>query len=249
MVCRCIKDYKIDNFDFKKGVFYDYTIKKDLENQKELGLSSSMIDEFDIFNVSFYNVEKKVIEVTDFRRYKFGLYFIDQKIDKLLKDEKVVNNGPKRESINRIVDDSIIKLFNDGNSFLMVKSNLENRSTRIKNNLIRDMKTCEELKELDTDTVLYGDDLLSNIKSSRVRYSAFYIRHCEKRISDIKWMVSNRIKFSEYDRVKFFNLIKLRDKLTEGVGLQEVIKLGTGESPIWPHEKDRNYNPYNFHCF
>jgi len=44
------------------------------------------------------------------------------------------------------------------------------------------------------------------------QYIYYNITHFIKRISDLKWMFDNKYKF-EFDDVKLFGLIKLKDKL------------------------------------
>ena len=70
------------------------------------------------------------------------------------------------------------------------------------------------VEDKDPDVLLHNEDFWPMIDSSRIKYNIFYITHCLKRMEDIDWIVKNRLKFHEYDRLQIFNLIKLKEKLS-----------------------------------
>jgi hypothetical protein len=145
---------------------------------------------------------------------KFKEYFYDISDYKPGKVAEKKNMGPKRDSVKSIVDRSFEDLLKEGMGFLEIKENLKLRSLKIKSNMIRDMKLCADLKDKDPDVILNNEEFWPMIESSRIKYNIFYINHCNKRIDDINWIIKNRLKFSEYDSLQVFNLIKLKEKLS-----------------------------------
>lgn len=197
MVCRCINQITM-NSAFVKGNFYVYdTYKHSITGIK-------------LFKVQTMNngPEHTFVE-SKFNEYFYDMfnYKPDKKIEKL-------DMGPKRDSVKSIVDRSLVDLLKTGTGFLDVKENLRSRSLKIKANMVRDMKLCKQLKDKDPDVILYNEDIWPMIESSRIKYNIFYITHCLKRMEDIDWIVKNRLKFHEYDRLQIFNLIKLKEKLS-----------------------------------
>ena len=67
---------------------------------------------------------------------------------------------------------------------------------------------------IDPDVLLYTPDYWTKVESSRVKYHLYYISHCLKRIEDINWCLTHRLKFYEYSSLQLFNLIKLKEKLS-----------------------------------
>lgn len=119
----------------------------------------------------------------------------------------------KRESIKNIIDKNIVDLINAGNGFKYLKDNLEYRSSRIRKKFYKDIISCSDVCDMDPDMLLYNEYYWDMITSSRIRYSIYYITHCEKRIEGINWIINNRLKLSEYSRIQLFNLIKLKELL------------------------------------
>jgi hypothetical protein len=132
-------------------------------------------------------------------------------------DNTSYNKGPNRSSVINIVDRNLEDLLKEGSGFLESKKNLKLRTQKIKENLIRDMKTCEVLKNIDVDLLLSTPENWSLIESSRIKYYLYYISQCLKRIDDINWCVRNRLRFYDYNSLQLFKLIKLRDKLLDNV--------------------------------
>lgn len=122
-------------------------------------------------------------------------------------------SGIKKESIKNIIDKNIVDLINAGNGFKYLKDNLEYRSSRIRKKFYKDIISCSDVCDMDPDMLLYNEYYWDMITSSRIRYSIYYITHCEKRIEGINWIINNRLKLSEYSRIQLFNLIKLKELL------------------------------------
>ncbi len=121
----------------------------------------------------------------------------------------------RRESIENIIDKNITDLIKDGNGFIEVIENLEDRSKKIKNKLYKDILLCSDLKDIDPDMLLYNECYWDIITSSRIKYSVFYVSHCNKRVDDINWIIKNRLRLSEYSRQQLFNLVKLKELLVK----------------------------------
>ena len=122
-------------------------------------------------------------------------------------------SGIKRESIKNIIDKNIVDLINAGNGFKYLKDNLEDRSSSIRQKFYKDIISCSDVCDMDPDMLLYNEYYWDMITSSRIRYSIYYITHCEKRIEGINWIINNRLKLSEYSRIQLFNLVKLKELL------------------------------------
>jgi hypothetical protein len=132
-------------------------------------------------------------------------------------DNTSYNKGPNRSSVINIVDRNLEDLLKEGSGFLETKKNLKLRTQKIKENLIRDMKTSEVLKNINVDLLLSSPEKWSLIESSRIKYYLYYITQCLKRIDDIDWCVRNRLRFYDYNSLQLFNLIKLKDKLLDNL--------------------------------
>lgn len=104
------------------------------------------------------------------------------------------------------VDRRIYQSMIDGFSIMSIKQDIETRYTNMSTVLSKDMPI-GEFEEL-----LKGD--LEKIESSRIKYTAFYVRHARKRLSDLDWLVTNKSRFPKYSTSQIFNLIRLRDKLS-----------------------------------
>lgn len=61
------------------------------------------------------------------------------------------------------------------------------------------------------------DDLDKIVGDTRLRYTAYYIKHSKKRIVDLEWIVTNKSKFKKFSNSQIFNLIKLKEKLSNPI--------------------------------
>ncbi len=104
------------------------------------------------------------------------------------------------------VDRRIHQSMIDGLSIFAIKQDIETRYTNMSNVLTNKDISVDEFEEL-----LRGD--IEKIESSRIKYTAFYVRHARKRLFDLDWLLSNKSRFPKYSNSQIFNLIKLRDKL------------------------------------
>jgi len=199
MVCKCIKEIVLsDGSKFINGNYYTYEFHNEIFCVKKPGKPQ--------YGIEGHN---QVMPVE-----KFKEFFIDMSNVKTQEKPKEVSKGPSLLSVTTIVDRSLTDLLKQGLGFLDTKENLRLRTVRLRTSLEKDMKTCELLKNVDPDILLYTPEYWKSVESSRVKYHLYYISHCLKRIEDINWCLTNRLKFYEYSPLQLFNLIKLRDKLS-----------------------------------
>jgi hypothetical protein len=197
MVCKCIK--KIEDSKFISGNYYTYEINN--------GVYCVIKPGKPVYGIPNIN---QVMNLDTFNEY-----FIDMSGKLIDRKPKVeVTKGPNRLNVINIVDRSLTDLLKQNLGFLEAKENLRLRTVRLRVGLERDMKTCELLKNVDPDILLYTPEYWASVESSRVKYHLYYISHCLKRIEDINWCLTNRLKFYEYSSLQLFNLIKLKEKLS-----------------------------------
>ncbi len=196
MICKCIKDIVLisDNGkNFINGNYYNYDIIDNIYCINKPGKP--------VYSIENLNI---IMDMNDFNES-----FID--ISNLKPVSKKIESGPNRLNVINIVDRSLIELLKEGVGFLDVKENLIQRTIRLKKGLEKDMKTCELLRTVDPDILLNTPEFWISVNSSRVKYHLYYITQCSKRINDIDWCLSNRLKFYNYSVLQLFNLIKLKD--------------------------------------
>lgn len=110
----------------------------------------------------------------------------------------------KKENIMRVIDKSIIDRIVEA-SLVEVIESLEHRIAKFNIIICRDNPniTLSDYKDIEIDA----------IEGSRLRYNICQVRHCGKRIEDIKWMVRNRTSFPKFSNKQIFNLILLKERL------------------------------------
>lgn len=104
--------------------------------------------------------------------------------------------------VDRRISQSLI----EGFAIASIRADIETRYTNMTKALVTEI-SIEEFN----DIIVKGD--MEKIENSRLKYTAFYVYHAKKRISDLDWIVKNRSKFPKLTNSQIFNLIKLRDKL------------------------------------
>lgn len=203
MICKCIKEIVLsDGSKFINGNYYTYEFHNETYCVRKPGRPEYKIEGFNqVMNLDGFNQ-----------------YFIDMSMEptevKPKVETKVETKGPTKLSVTNIIDRSLTDLIKQGLGFLEAKENLRLRTIKLRVSLERDMKTCELLKDVDPDVLLYTPEYWNTIQSSRVKYHLYYISHCLKRIDDINWCIRNRLRFQEYNSLQLFNLIKLKEKLS-----------------------------------
>lgn len=111
----------------------------------------------------------------------------------------------KKSSVSDFLDRRIRQSMVDGFPIACIKQDIETRYKNMSKSLSKD------LTEFQFEELLKGD--LDNIKSSRVKYTAFYVFHARKRIEDLNWMLIYKSRFPKLSNSQIFNLIKLKEKL------------------------------------
>jgi hypothetical protein len=109
-----------------------------------------------------------------------------------------------RETIVNMIDKKIFISLADGHSILYIKNDI----------CARVDKFLKEIKNLDNGEVLLGLDI-NSIQPSRAKYQIIYIKESLKRIEDLDWMIKNKHKFSKLSDYQIFNLLKLKERLSE----------------------------------
>ncbi len=110
-----------------------------------------------------------------------------------------------KNRINDMVDRKIIESFKDNLSIGAVKSDLKVRIKNFTTTITKDGVSINDLYDKD----------FSEISPIRHRYGITYIKQCEKRISDLDWIINNKFKFENLSNSKLFSLIKFREKIEE----------------------------------
>ena len=117
-----------------------------------------------------------------------------------------ISQGPKYYNVSNLLDKNMKDKLKEL-SLLDAIDDLENRVIRFKGIIERDFPGVEPEVALTTE--------LDKIESSRLRYNLYYILHARKRVKDFKWMIRNRVKFYKYDNLQLFNLVLLKEKLSQ----------------------------------
>lgn len=109
-----------------------------------------------------------------------------------------------KNRINEMVDKKIIEFFSQDKSIREIESDLVLRMNNFK-------KTIAKKHDFQQ---LYNMDF-SQIPEIRFRYGITYIKQCEKRLTDLDWILKNRSLFKTFTDLKLFKLLLLRDKVTQ----------------------------------
>lgn len=108
-----------------------------------------------------------------------------------------------KERINDMVDKRIMDAFNEGLSIGAVKSELKVRINNFTMTIVKDGIQVSDLYDKE----------FSEVQPLRHRYGITYIKHCEKRISDLNWINDKRGSFKDQSNSKMFSLVKFKDKI------------------------------------
>lgn len=103
------------------------------------------------------------------------------------------------------VDKRIYQHMVDGFPIATIKQDIEIRSKNMSKSLFKD------LTPFQFEEILKSD--LEQIQASRIKYTAFYVKHARKRLVDLDWILENKTKFPKFSNSQIFNLIKLKEKL------------------------------------
>lgn len=104
-----------------------------------------------------------------------------------------------------MVDRKIIESFSNGFAIYWVKTELE---TKIKNFI-------KVFEKDNTDIKPLMNLEFNELGPARTRYGITYIKHCQKRIQDLKWIETNKSKFRHLSNSQIVKLLQLKDKLSK----------------------------------
>lgn len=110
----------------------------------------------------------------------------------------------KKENITKLIDKSILDKIVEA-SLMEVIGALQERIDKFS------IIVCRDNPNITLSDYDYVD--IDLIDGSRLRYNICQLRHCNKRIDDIKWIIKIRDKFEKLDNRQMFNLILLKEKL------------------------------------
>lgn len=113
----------------------------------------------------------------------------------------------RQESITNMIDKKIITSLVEGHAIRSIQDDLNTRM----NNMVVSIKTCD--RNVDVLYLLTSD--VNKIQSTRQRYQVMYIKECGKRVKDLEWLINNKYKFPRLSNSQVFNLLKLKEKLSE----------------------------------
>jgi hypothetical protein len=109
----------------------------------------------------------------------------------------------KTTSIENVINKSIEKQINSGESLIDIYYTLKEKINRFENK--------EDFIDVSEE---YLKKNWNNINFKK-RYTSYYTIYLRKRKSDIMWLISNSdYKFKGLNDVKLFSLLKLKDKLS-----------------------------------
>lgn len=80
------------------------------------------------------------------------------------------------------------------------------------NALYRSLERNEEEANIFS-RILLGLDKVDEKTPTKVKYVYKYVIFAEKRIEDLKWIISNQNKFVNYSKLNLFKLILFREKI------------------------------------
>jgi hypothetical protein len=112
-----------------------------------------------------------------------------------------------KNRIHDMFDRKIAESFRDGFSVGAIQSDLRIRIKNFTNTITKDGVSIDDLKEKD----------FSEIQPIRHRYGITYIKHCQKRIVDLNWIIYNKPRFRGNSNSQVFKLIQFKEKLLTNV--------------------------------
>lgn len=114
-----------------------------------------------------------------------------------------------------MIDRKIKQALVDGHSLYSIIDDLRTRVKNMKKVLEKEGVDFEELCRRDFSTLTVEDFNIGNIKSTRARYTVFYVSHSIKRIETLHWIFENAKNFPFQPKSKVFGLYLLKEKLSE----------------------------------
>lgn len=82
-------------------------------------------------------------------------------------------------------------------------------------NMIKSIEKRESDLNIFSNLFLGLENPNSDRVEKRIKYMYFYITNAQYQINNIKWIITNKTKFKEYNDLKLYKLSLLRNKLSE----------------------------------
>ena len=120
-----------------------------------------------------------------------------------------------RQDVENMIDRKIKECLVEGHSIHSIISDLRIRVTNMMKVLQQEGVDFEELCKRDFSQLTVDDFKIGNIKSTRARYTVFYVKHSLKRIETMVWVSENAKKFTFQPKSKVFGLYLLKEKLSQ----------------------------------
>lgn len=113
----------------------------------------------------------------------------------------------KRENILNMVDRKIVESLVEGHAIRYIQNELNQKMNTFASKIKESDKSIDLVKLLTVEP--------ETITPSKVKWQVMYIKGCSKRVKDLDWLIKNKHKFPGLSNSQVFNLIKLKDRLSE----------------------------------
>lgn len=120
----------------------------------------------------------------------------------------------KSESVKSFIDRKIYQSMVDGTAIQSIQSELAVKCKNMINTLLLDKERSKSNYTIENVLNMSISDLDGVVGETRLKYTVYYIKHSKKRIIDLQWLIDNKYKFKQYSNSQIFNLIKLKEKLS-----------------------------------
>jgi hypothetical protein len=120
-----------------------------------------------------------------------------------------------KQDVEKMVDRKIKESLVEGHSIYSIVEDLRTRVKNMMKVLEQEGVDFEELCQRDFSTLSVDDFKIGNIKSTRARYTVFYVKHSLKRIDTMLWVAKNAKNFPFQPKSKVFGLYLLKEKLSQ----------------------------------
>lgn len=119
-----------------------------------------------------------------------------------------------KQDVEKMVDRKIKESLIEGHSIFSIIQELRTRVDNMRKVLQQEGVDFDKLCQTDFSKLKVEDFDIENIKSTRARYTVFYVKHSLKRIDTLKWVSENSKSFPLQPRSKVFGLCLLKESLS-----------------------------------
>lgn len=122
----------------------------------------------------------------------------------------------RKESIIEMIDKRIIEELIKGLSLQSIRQEIENRINNMSSVIKSQNIDLDKIIDIDFDQLSGADFSDEKVSVTRVKYTAFYIKHSRKRLTDLDWIESKgKRRFPQLSKSQVFKLIKLKEKISK----------------------------------